>query len=258
VSIRITLIGCLLVPLAATIHGQILFSGSYVQDFDGLGPDGTSWPSGWSGVRYAGSGATGAPLDLGITAGGTGTGGLYNVGLGQDPDRALGSLASGSTVPRFGAQFQNVAGLAFDGLTLSGVMEQWRSGSLPDITEILSFEYSFNASHIDDALAEWFPLSDFDLTEHLTATTSATAVNGNLPDNQAPLQATLGGISWDPDTVLTIRWSDVNDTGSDGMYALDNFRLDAVQTVPEPSVSLLLGLTALGALSRRLRPNQLK
>jgi hypothetical protein len=175
------------------------------------------------------------------------------VGASGGPDRALGSLAAGSTVPRFGVQFQNASGGTFTDVQLGGVMEQWRSGSSADANERLTFEYSFDAQGIDDASANWQTLGGLDLLERLTETTSSSAVNGDLPENQNLLGGTIEDAMWVDQGLLTLRWSDFNDTGNDGMYALDNFTLSGVSAVPEPSVYVLAGLGLLALLSRPLR-----
>ena len=130
-------------------QAQVSFNGSYTENFDSLGPAGTGYPAGWSGVRYAGTGAIG-PLTPGVTAGATNTGGLYNVGTAGDADRALGTLASGTTIPRFGLQLANNSGSTYDQITFSGVSEQWRTGNNATVNETASFEYSFNATDIND------------------------------------------------------------------------------------------------------------
>ena len=60
----------------------------------------------------------------------------------------------------------------------------------------------------------------------------------------------ISGASWAGGAALTIRWSDLDDAGSDGLYALDNFSMTAV---PEPSTFTLLGVGAIGLLARRFR-----
>ena len=231
-------------------QAQIAFTGSYQQNFDVLGTD-TTWIEGWSGVNTASSPS--APLTLGLTTGTATSGGLYNVGSAGDPDRALGSLAGGTVIPRFGAQFQNTSGSAYTGIQLGGVMEQWRSGSSATANEILSFEYSFDAQDIDDASATWYSLAGLDLLERLTETTSAGAVNGNLLENQSLLSGTIEDAMWLDQGLFTLRWSDFNDAGSDGLYALDNFTLSGFSVVPEPSVYALVGIGLLALLTRPLR-----
>jgi trimeric autotransporter adhesin len=238
-----TLILGTLVILAVGAQAQIAFTGSYANDFDAMGPTGTTYDPGWAGVRWSGSGPAGEALTLGVTAGSATSGGVYNVGAGGDADRALGSLASGATVPRFGARFENATGDTITDLTLSGVMEQWRTGNNASIDETIAFEYSLDAAGIDDGAATWIAWPGMDLSEKLTASTSSGAVDGNLPENRADFVTTLNGLNWASGAALTIRWSDADVTGSDGLYALDNF---SVTTVPEPSTWALLAMGAVG------------
>ncbi len=233
--------------------GQVTFTGVYEENFDALGTTGTEYPAGWSGTRHAGSGAVGAVLSLGTSTGTATSGGVYNVGTAGDTDRALGVLSSAATVPCFGVQLRNGTGSSIDELSLSAVLEQWRSGSSAAVNETLAFEYSLNAAGVYDPLALWTRASAFDLPEIRTSTTSAGALNGDLPENQLFLSGTLEGVQWLDQGVLTLRWLDTDDTGSDGMYAVDNFRLSGVSTVPEPGgLSLCaLGAAAIGLLRRR-------
>jgi trimeric autotransporter adhesin len=234
--------------LLASLEAAAPFTGAYMQDFDSMGPTGTELPEGWSGSNHRNDPAT--PLALGVTHGTTTSGGLYNVGAAGDADRALGSLATGTVWPRFGAQFQNTSDEVYTDLQLGGVMEQWRRGSDASVIEVTEFEYSFDARHIDDADAIWHRLTGMDLVERLVDSTTAGAVNGNDPANQLVLSGFIHDVNWLQDGVFTIRWTDFDHPGSDGLYALDQFTLTAV---PEPSTYALLGLGALGWLARRWR-----
>jgi trimeric autotransporter adhesin len=229
--------------LAIPARGQIAFTGGYTNNFDAMGSAGTAYDPGWAGVRWSGSGPAGEALTLGVTTGSTTSGGMFNVGSSADPDRALGSLASSSTVPRFGAQFQNDTGAAITDLTLTGVMEQWRTGNNATVDEAVAFEYSLDATGIDDAAATWVAVPAMNLNEKLTASTSAGALPGNLEENRTEFGTVLNGIDWAPGTALTLRWSDADVAGSDGLLALDNF---GMTTVPEPSTWALLVLGAAG------------
>jgi len=242
----------------ASLRAQVEFNGDYSQDFDVLGT-GSTLPDGWSAVRAAGSGAVGETLTPGITAG-TATGGnVYNVGATGDSDRALGTLASSSTVPAFGLQLRNATGTTLDQLEVSGTMEQWRTGASDAVSESVVFEYSLNASGIDDGAAMWMAWPALDLNEKLVFSTSAGAVDGNSSDNQWGLGGSLTGLGWEDQGLLTLRWTDGDVSGSDGLYALDNLRLrGGISQVPEPSTyaTIALGLGALGAT--RWRRSQAK
>jgi hypothetical protein len=105
----------------------------------------------------------------------------------------------------------------------------------------------FRCAGIDDAAATWHTLGGMDLWERLTETTSSSAVDGNLPENQNLLGGTISDAMWLDQGLLTLRWTDFNDTGNDGMYALDNFSMSGISAVPEPSV-YALGTPGVGAV----------
>lgn len=196
---------------------------TYSETFDGMGATGTSFITGWTAIRYAGTGTVGATLSPIVGAGAANSGGIYNVGSTGSGERAMGTLASGSTVPRMGASFSNNTGNAVTYISLAGVMEQWRSASNNTINEICPFEYSLDAT--DLTTGTWLPATNFDLLEKLITSTVNDSVVGNLPENQTSLSATISGISWANGTTMWIRWSDANDGGSDGLFAIDNFSM---------------------------------
>ena len=212
---------------------------TYNENFDGMGAAGTTYLNGWSGARYAGTGAIG-PLPLVVTDGSANSGAVYNVGTTGVDERALGTLGSGSTVPRIGAFFTNSTGSTISQVSLSGVMEQWRSGSTNTVTEICAFEYSTDAT--DLLTGTWTPITSFDLVEKIIASTTAAALDGNLPDNQTAITAALIGIVWPTGTNLWIRWSDVNDLGSDGIYSIDNLSM-TVSSTASPVISVTSPVT---------------
>jgi trimeric autotransporter adhesin len=239
--------------LMAGLEAAAPFAGSYAQNFDSMGPTGTELPQGWSGSNHRTDPVT--ALTLGITHGTTTSGGLYNVGASGDADRALGSLATGTVWPRFGVQFQNVSDEVYTDIQLGGVMEQWRRGGDASVIEVTEFEYSFDARDIDDGEAIWLRLPGMDLVERLVDSTSAGAVNGNDPENQLVISGLIGDAQWLPNGRFTLRWTDFDHPGSDGLYALDNFTLTAV---PEPSTYALLGLGAIAWLARRGRSRRVE
>ncbi|QNR85890.1 CehA/McbA family metallohydrolase [Pedobacter riviphilus] len=198
-----------------------------LENFDGMTATGTSTVTGWSAVKAGGTSgaAVGSALTLSVYTASSNAGAAYNAGTAGAADRSLGSLASGSLVPRFGAGFQNNTGATVTSIDLSGVMEQWRSGSSATVNEKLNFEYSFNATSIADALATWLPLTGMDLNEKLTTTTVAAGVDGNLPANQTAISGSITTITWANGATLYIRWTDTDDSGSDGIYTIDNFSI---------------------------------
>ncbi len=197
------------------------------ENFDGMTATGTSPVAGWSAVKASGTNtaAIGSALTLTVYTTSSNSGAAYNAGTAGATDRSLGSLASGSLVPRFGAGFQNNTGATVTSIDLSGVMEQWRTGSNATVNEKLNFEYSFNATSIADASATWLPLTGMDLNEKLTTTTTAAGVDGTLPANQTAISGSITAITWVNGATLYIRWTDTDDLGSDGIYAIDNFSI---------------------------------
>jgi hypothetical protein len=231
---------------------SILFSGSYAENFDSMGAAGTSLPAGWTGLRYAGSGTLGAALDPVVTTGSSSGGGLYNVGASGDGERALGTVGSGPTVPRFGLQLVNASGSTIDSLSLDGVSEQWRTGNSAVDNERILFEYSLNALDINDPNATFVGLAGLDLFEIQTGSTSGGAINGNDSANQATIAGLLAGLNWGDGTTLTLRWSDVDAAGNDGMFALDNLSVSAT-AVPEPSAVAFITVGTLMLIWRKYR-----
>ncbi len=210
---------------------------SYNENFDGMGPTGTTYLNGWTAIRYAGTGVIGDVLTMAVTDGGSNSGNIYNVGTTGADDRSFGSLGSGSTVPRFGASFLNNTGSSITAIGLAGVMEQWRTGSSNTVNEVNTFEYSLDATDLSSGT--WIAVTAYDLVEKIITSTTAAAIDGNLPENQTALNAAISGINWTPNSTLWIRWSDVNDGGSDGIYTIDNMAMTVttgtVTTDPEPT-----------------------
>ncbi|WP_426490674.1 T9SS type A sorting domain-containing protein [Hymenobacter sp. 102] len=200
----------------------------YTQNFDGIGPTGTAYPTGWSGLRFAGTGTLGQVLDLIATDGSAGSGGVYNVGTANDSDRSIGTISSNSTTPVFGVAFTNATGAAVTQVNVAYRGEQWKSGSLDSQNEVLAFEYSLDATSL--TTGTWTPVTALNVTELANANTSNTALNGNDAANRASLTGSLTGITWPANTTMWIRWKDNNDTGNDALLAIDNFALSTGTT----------------------------
>jgi hypothetical protein len=225
--------------VAWPLHSQVAVSqidAPLVETFDGMGATGTAFLGSWTAIRSGGSGVLGATLAMVASDGSASSGNVYNLGTASNSDRAFGSLASISTVPRFGTSFINNTTSVITSIDFSGIMEQWRSGSINSQPETSAFEYSFDATSLNTGT--WTALSGMDLVEKLTATTSASAVNGNLVDNQTVIAATASGLGWAPSSTLWVRWTDTDNTGSDGIYAINDFQLIPHTSVQTGSLTL--------------------
>ncbi|HVT73916.1 MAG TPA: ExeM/NucH family extracellular endonuclease [Lacunisphaera sp.] len=216
-----------------TPSGQVAYAGgNYAQSFDTLpsggtytltsagplafdaAPIGASGLGGWSFAKYAGSGT----VALFRVDAGTGTSGsIYSYGSAAATDRALGSLSSGSTVSRFGLTLVNSTGQAITQFTLSYTGEQWRRGS--GAANRLAFEYALDATDLNTGAFTAATALDFIAP---VTTGSGVSLDGNAAANRTAIGATITGLNWAPGQALTLRWTDVDDTGSDDGLAIDD------------------------------------
>jgi hypothetical protein len=161
---------------------------------------GTTFPTDWTGIRASGSGTT--AFVLGFTDGSANSGGAYNVGTTAATDRALGSLASGTTIPAIGASFKNTTGALISKISIAGVMEQWRSGASNAIIENLVFSYSLDATSLSDGT--WTTVPSLNLVEKLTSTSAAAAVDGNSAANKTSISSDVS-LAWANNSNLVLR-----------------------------------------------------
>ena len=200
---------------------------TYNQNFDDLGMTGTTYPTGWTGIRLSGSGTANETLPLVPGNGSSNTGAIYNVGTASSTDRALGSIASSSTIAALGAVFSNQTGAAITRVNIAARLEQWRTGENSTDNETNIFEYSLNATSL--STGTWTAVTALDLTERATTSTAAAAIDGNTPANSAPIAGTIT-LNWPSNTTMWIRWKDANDDGADALLAVDNFAISTGTT----------------------------
>lgn len=201
------------------------------ENFDGMTAIGTTLPSNWVAIKQ--DGTTIAPVVYTTTSN---SGAVYNAGTAAATDRCLGSLASGSTIPTFGTRFVNNTGATITQISISGIAEQWRSGSDATANESLVFTYSTDATAINST-STWTPVTGLNINEINTTTTSAAGIDGNLTSNRASFTNTVNLI-WPNGTTLWIKWTDSNDGGNDGILALDDFSFTATTVSSSPMLSI--------------------
>jgi uncharacterized protein len=231
-------------------------SGTYHQDFNTLAASGTAntWTNG---VTLPGWNASRDTYRAGI--GSVNTGALYSFGADDSTDRALGSLASGTTgTIGFGVLFSNNSGLTLDSLAVSYVGEQWRNGGNTS-AHSLTFWYRIGMDLTGVSLVAdtgWAAFSALDFTSPIAAFTGV-ALDGNNPANRVALASALSGVTLLAGQQLFLRWKDIDDSGNDHGLAIDDFSFTwraslppngSNNSVPDAGSSLaLLGL-ALGGL----------
>ncbi len=228
---------------------------SYTQNFNSLAQSGSNaWTndstiSGWYSTRTAYVGGTGSSA----------TGALYSFGIaGVNPvtDRALGSVASsagsgGTGTVRTGIAFVNNTGATLNTINIMYDGEQWRNGTNTN-AHSLTFDYKTSATSIAITDSGFTSLSALNFTGPI-ANGASGALDGNAVANRvAGIASQLTGLNWQSGQTLFLRWSDIDNTGTDHGLGIDNFAFTG--NIPEPSsIAFLAGLGVIGAIVARRR-----
>ncbi len=226
-------------------------SGSTVVALSAASPSGVgaSGMTGWSISRYAGTNTTGASAvapPFTINNGSSNSGSIYSFGTTVTApvtnDRALGTVSSGSTVGRFGVSFVNTTTTTITQVTVSYVGEQWRHGGVTTPNK-LTFAYAIGANDIN--IGSFTAVPQLDFTAPIVTNTTLT-LDGNLSANRvAIVPFSISGLTWAPGQTITLRWTDVDDTGSDDGLAVDDFSFTAAPALdlqPQPQ-TIIVGAT---------------
>ena len=104
-------------------------------------------------------------------------------------------------------------------------------------TDQLVFQYSLNATSIDSIAATWINVASLAFTSPNAST--AGALNGNAVANRTALTGTLSGLTILNGSTFAIRWTDMDNSGSDDGLAVDDLRVAAstIAAVPEPATT---------------------
>lgn len=155
------------------------------------------------------------------------TGGRYSAGADGQSDRALGSLNSGSNESVFGMKLHNNTGRAITEITVTYTGEQWRRGSNSSgDQDFLVFQYSTDATAVDDGAATWNNEGNLDFGTPNTGAPNDQGLDGNDAANQTNITFTITGLSIPDDQSFWIRWNNFDVGGADDLLAIDDLSLE--------------------------------
>ena len=235
--ILVMMLGFLPVQPQAVMAGDgsvPLTASPYTQNFDTLASSGS--PAAWANDStlpgwYLATDLTPTVTTYLVGTGSGTAGGFYSYGAAGATDRALGGLGSntyygGSGVGKgyIGVVLQNQTGANINALSVAYTGEQWRNGGN---TSVQSLTFSYALSATVPALTTpgtAFPALDFASPIH---TATAGALDGNAAPNRATLSATITGINFPDQSYILLRWTDLNDSGSDHGLAIDDLSVTA-------------------------------
>ena len=244
---------------------------SYFQNFDSMGPSGTTlpllWTAGYLGVQsannrlamtpYAGNGLAIVAMPISVSDGSAypnpNVGTVLNLGRTGSPNRALGgyprTTPSGDQIIQ--VALRNFTGAPLDTIHLSYWGEQWNqaqgsSSSGPEMLRVLA-----SPTSATDGFT-YYPAFDFVAPHQGPGATNPLALDGDAAANRVFISGYINFQTTVPiGGTFYVRWHDWNDNGtSDIFLGIDDV---TIIFIPEPGTvsMLLLGLGAL--ISRRLR-----
>lgn len=200
----------------------------YSQNFDSLTNLGSNntWTDdstipGWYSNRSTYTAGTGS----------SNTGSLYSFGNAGSTERALGSLASGTTATiYYGVRLINDTSNTINALNINYTGEEWRNGG-NTTPQRLDFQYQIGATNITSG--SWTDFDALDFTSPI-ATSTAGALDGNAAADRTTLSSTLSGLTLAPNQEIWLRWQDLNDIGNDHGLGIDDFSVSATNAPPPP------------------------
>lgn len=199
---------------------------TYSQDFNALSDDTSSFsnvlPAGWAIGETGNGSANDGKYRVGN--GSKNNGDVYSFGAAGNTERALGSIASGSLKPAYGATFMNNTGTTITGFTLTYTGEQWRMGQDTMHLDSLVFQYSTVAFGVNDstATAGWVNETSLMLNSVQTFGTLGP-LDGNDSANRTTVTGTLTFPTPIPDGgSFIVRWKDIDIKGADDGLAIDD------------------------------------
>lgn len=230
------------------------------EEFDGLANtgNGNTWTNN---ITITGFFSNRATYNAGT--GSSNAGALYSFGTAGEPERALGSVGSGSTNTIFyAAKLVNNTGSTITSLDVSYVGEQWRMGgssnpAVSSVAQTVDFQYRIaNAGEITDiTTGTWVDFNSLDFTSPVFGPTSGTALDGNLAANQTQLSATINSIMVAPGQEIWLRWRDIDHSNNDHGLAIDKLNVTPQGGVADSAPSVSSTVPAANATNVALNSN---
>jgi endonuclease/exonuclease/phosphatase family metal-dependent hydrolase len=238
-------IACFSMTSRAQIQLGLMGNGNYSQNFNSLSTSGAAnvWSdnvtlTGWYASKTAGGTAITTYRSDNVN-----TGALYSygvAGVSNLTDRALGSTSSATPgTIAFGVRFTNETASIFTNFAIAYTGEQWRNGG-NTVTQTLSFSFRVSSSAITNSDAananSWISAPALDFATP-TVGASAAVLDGNASTNKQFFNyILLSGVSVFPSQEIFFRWSDVNDTGNDHGFGIDdlNITYELFDASPQP------------------------
>jgi hypothetical protein len=215
----------------------------YTQDFNTLANTSASnvLPAGWFILETGTGAAANGSYIFGV---GTSTAGdTYSFGLAGSTERALGTIRSGTVIPRVGFAFTNQSGSTITALQIAYQGEQWRLGALRGQPDRLDFQISYNATSL--STGDWTDIDALDFTSP-NFTGPVGALNGNLAAYSLALAHEITGLSLANGQTVFIRWLDIDVPSSDDGLAVDDFSITPIGQSVEPNIAFSTAAVAFG------------
>ena len=237
-----------------------LSSGSYTQDFNSLSLNSSLnlWRDnttllGWYAAKSV---APNSITNYMASDGNSGAGALYSFGSTGSPERALGSVASGTPGDiAYGLAFANDTGARVSTFTITYTGEQWRNGG--GVANTLTFWYRVSPALITSselvALTNWTAVTNLDFAAPSAITPTGFALDGNLATNRQEFSSVfIPGLTVPPGQNVFFRWYDADSTGTDQGIGVDDLVVDfsplrpVITSVTVDSTNHFVLLTGLG------------
>ncbi|MBL7719626.1 MAG: T9SS type A sorting domain-containing protein [Flavipsychrobacter sp.] len=248
--------------LLQTAEAQISITGNgfnYTQDFnypalDSTGTNLTLSITGWA-IKEVGTSMAANNLYR-AGNGSANAGDVYSLGTVMTTDRALGSIASGTNQPSYGARFDNNSIDTIQKVVISHLVEQWRAGTKgAGNTDTVWFYYSTVADSVGDTVsANWIEVPALMINSVFISTASDSVMDGNLASNQANMLDSFN-VTVNPGAHIIFKWKDKNVIGNDDALAIDDLSITfkGVTGVSVANVqNVEMPLTVLGAATNSL------